>query len=500
MELGPVLVFCSQPNFVEAVSKSLQKRLFYANLRKESIPYYISIEHPTRSLRIAEQWLGGEHLVTRLLKDGIAIHHGDLPEALRKSIETDFRERKFGVIIATNTLAQGVNLPIRTVIIHSCRRYTSENNYERIPSRDYWNIAGRAGRAGEETEGTVIHIINAENEMDVNDVRYYLKQRSALDPIKSALFKFLNDLVNERLSETAIYDKLDSEVLALLVEEGVDNDVSNKIRAFLSETLANQQVIRYHKKLNPLTDAFVSTANAIMYKTDSKYWPVYSATGLSASSYEQIKMYIDENNEQLLALLKNCSQNTVYDLIDIVLEITLELKEMRPEKEFSGSYQELLRGWLSGANVYELATQLDTDTKPDDLAKFIEELFGYLLPWGIYGFIRIALSILHLDNNDISDYAKFLPSMVKFGLPSPATCWAMISGIPFRSNAIEVSSKYTTEVNDINYKNFLEWIAKMDYGPLSNDYNLKSPILEDVSKSLLKAGANPLTQERPQDD
>ena len=83
-----------------------------------------------------------------MLRSGIAIHHGQLPDAVRRGVESDFRARRYSVIVATNTLAQGVNLPIRTVIVHSSGRWLAdEARYERLSARDYWNIAGRAGRA-----------------------------------------------------------------------------------------------------------------------------------------------------------------------------------------------------------------------------------------------------------------------------------------------------------------------------------------------------------------
>ena len=154
--LGPVLVFCPQPNFAEAVGKALNRRLELQRL--VNLPVPAAFQTPsTRSAHAAKQWLGEEHLVTKLLSQGVAIHHGNLPDVVRRAVETDFRERRYPVMLATNTLAQGVNLPIRTVIIHSCWRHVGDR-MQRVPAKDYWNIAGRAGRAREETEGTIIHV------------------------------------------------------------------------------------------------------------------------------------------------------------------------------------------------------------------------------------------------------------------------------------------------------------------------------------------------------
>ncbi len=171
----------------------------------------------TRTSQLANEWLGPEHDTTKLLTQGIAVHYGNLPDAIRNAVEEDFRNRRFRVIVATNTLAQGVNLPIRTVVIHSCWRGNSAETMERIPARDYWNIAGRAGRATDETEGTLIHI--ATTERDEEDFEHYLSRRDNLEPIESALISLFQDLMDQRISETALQERLDPEILAVLAEE-----------------------------------------------------------------------------------------------------------------------------------------------------------------------------------------------------------------------------------------------------------------------------------------
>jgi replicative superfamily II helicase len=137
---------------------------------------------------------------------------------VRNAIEEDFRNRRLAVLAATTTLAQGVNLPVRTVIIHSVWRFDEDTEARiRLPARDYWNIAGRAGRAGEETEGTIIHIVSSPQDRD--DFAYYRSVRGDVEPVMSALYELLVDLIDERISSEDAAKKLDAELLALLVEE-----------------------------------------------------------------------------------------------------------------------------------------------------------------------------------------------------------------------------------------------------------------------------------------
>jgi len=98
---------------------------------------------------------GEEYLLTKIIDYSIVFHHGDLPQYTREVIEDYIREEKIKLVICTNTLAEGVNLPIRTIVIHTTRRDNRQNESD-INLRDLKNLFGRAGRAGKETKGLVI--------------------------------------------------------------------------------------------------------------------------------------------------------------------------------------------------------------------------------------------------------------------------------------------------------------------------------------------------------
>ena len=289
-ELGPVLVFCSQINFVEAVGNALLERIGLQRLSGLPIPQYFTRSFETRSNMAAKEWLGDDHLVTKLLSHNTSLHHGDLPETVKEAIEQDFRERRIRVVIATNTLAQGVNLPIRTIIVHSSSRYSDEG-LKRMSARDYWNMAGRAGRAGEETEGTVIHITMSNQ--DRADYQYYNMRREKLEPVQSALFQMLKDLADTRLSEEAkrlneeaASQKLDPEILALLCEEGKEMFSESTIDNLLEESLVKSQADRSGIKMTTLTQSILATADRIRLAVPSESRP--EGIQFNGIEYEQL--------------------------------------------------------------------------------------------------------------------------------------------------------------------------------------------------------------------
>ena len=154
VKTGPVLMFCAQTNFAESCAKALADRIELAELTGETAPdCFTRSRYP--SADIAAAWLGGDDPITKMLRVGVAVHHGRLPDAVRRAVEDDYRSGRIKVLAATTTLGQGVNLPVRTVLVHSVRRRDEDNNETRISARDYWNIAGRAGRAGFKTTASL---------------------------------------------------------------------------------------------------------------------------------------------------------------------------------------------------------------------------------------------------------------------------------------------------------------------------------------------------------
>ncbi|MDD3874195.1 MAG: ATP-dependent DNA helicase, partial [Methanosarcina sp.] len=80
------------------------------------------------------------------IRSGTAFHHAGLTTPLRELVEDGFRAGKIRLISSTPTLAAGLNLPARRVIIRSYRRYSSEDGMQPIPVLEYKQMAGRAGR------------------------------------------------------------------------------------------------------------------------------------------------------------------------------------------------------------------------------------------------------------------------------------------------------------------------------------------------------------------
>ncbi len=104
--------------------------------------------------------------LARLIRAGVSYHHAGLRYSERKLIEEGFRNTLIKVVCATPTLAAGINMPARVVIIREYRRYDRVEGYQPIPVLEYKQMAGRAGRPKYDTTGTAILISRNEGERD----------------------------------------------------------------------------------------------------------------------------------------------------------------------------------------------------------------------------------------------------------------------------------------------------------------------------------------------
>jgi helicase len=129
-----------------------------------------------RILATGERTRLGDVLAEQAL-NGVAFHHAGLPGVHRKIIEDAFKAGRLKILSATPTLAAGVNLPARTVIISSYERY--EAGYGRYPISvlEYKQFCGRAGRPKYDKYGEAILIAKTEDEQD-----YLLKNYALAEP------------------------------------------------------------------------------------------------------------------------------------------------------------------------------------------------------------------------------------------------------------------------------------------------------------------------------
>lgn len=147
---GGVGIFCGRKDTVNVVLR----RFIDLNNRNYDLTDFLKNSDRSEVEKIGNligQNLGYDSVEYISSQLGVFSHHSGIPMGIRIAIEYAFSKSKINNVVCTSTLAQGVNLPIKYLIISSVYQAG-----DAIKVRDFQNLIGRAGRAGKYTEGTII--------------------------------------------------------------------------------------------------------------------------------------------------------------------------------------------------------------------------------------------------------------------------------------------------------------------------------------------------------
>jgi helicase len=169
---GQALVFASTRKNSVTMAKKIAENTTYVLSR----PIKRMLEHEAEKvLTIGERTRLSESL-NELIRCGTAFHHAGLAGPHRRMIENLFRQGKIKVLTATPTLAFGVNLPARTVVIQDYRRWEPGYGYYPISVLEYKQMAGRAGRPKYDRTGEAVLVAKTADEADYLMDNYVLAQ------------------------------------------------------------------------------------------------------------------------------------------------------------------------------------------------------------------------------------------------------------------------------------------------------------------------------------
>ena len=352
----------------------------------------------------------------RTLQNGAAFHHAGLLPEERGIIEDGFRRGLIRVVCATTTLGAGVNTPAKNVIILSHQTWDRRS----IPSRDYKNMAGRAGRIRAKDEfGRSILFGENEKEMEmlwreyvaapVEPVRSQIPGRRRLDCSILGLFASGVCSTVEELTfflkmtffgYKKEFDIVIGKEISKLIENGFIEEENGNITVtelgrrcaeelllpdtilLFYETLKNfEDRIKQTKDLNSLVEGFIhlcccSRDASLLFKPTSD------------AEIEELRAIWKVNRESFLCELKDES---------------LFLQSLRTTR--------MLMRWIDGLSLGELAAYA-----PHGIIKRTAENIS----WVLKGLARVAEKPLLNFSDEFYEFMETLAGRVYYGVPSDA--------------------------------------------------------------------------------
>uniref|UniRef100_A0A1I8FHD9 Helicase ATP-binding domain-containing protein n=1 Tax=Macrostomum lignano TaxID=282301 RepID=A0A1I8FHD9_9PLAT len=156
--LEPVIVFSFSKKECEIYALQMAKLDF--NTAQEKALVEEVFNNATGGLSEEDRKLPQVESVLPLLRKGIGIHHGGLLPLLKETIEILFHEGLIKCLFATETFAMGLNMPARTVLFTSARKFGGQELPLDQQRQSTSRCPGRAGRRGLDDQGTVILMVD----------------------------------------------------------------------------------------------------------------------------------------------------------------------------------------------------------------------------------------------------------------------------------------------------------------------------------------------------
>ncbi len=127
-----------------------------------------------------------------LIEQGIAYHHAGMLPTLKEVIERLFTSKLIKLIFTTETFALGINMPARTVVFDELEKFYG-TGFKTLTTRDFFQMAGRAGRRGMDPEGFVYSRIHP-SDISFPEVERVIYGRP--EPVRSQLNTAYATLLN----------------------------------------------------------------------------------------------------------------------------------------------------------------------------------------------------------------------------------------------------------------------------------------------------------------
>ena len=415
---------------------------------------YSNAEEVAPVTQYVEEEYGADWAGSKALRVGSVLHHGDIPQETREVLEGLLRSRHVRLAICTSTLAEGVNLPIRTLVLYSVQRRSRSGRPENLLARDIKNLVGRAGRAGATTKGLVIC---------ANPVQWTLVEPAAKqlpgEAVTGALRALIEQLVrrlargdvtlsNEVLEASpvvhALIDGVDATIIDLAAEEVGEDELVRLARQVSDDTFAARQAT-HEASREFLRNVFQFRARRIIEIRTSGRLEWIRETGA------RVRM-LDSVESGLLPLRDSWDDITdpiEPELVDLMLEWAwkqqdlrqavheaFRLKEGVEPESVRPQFNDVVTLWLKGERFVTISESVNLSI--DDLLGVHTRAVAFILQTLAEQATALLARLVESYGGELADAVRQFPEHLRFGVPTEGARVLASHGLRHRRAAIEL--------------------------------------------------------------
>ncbi len=407
--------------------------------------------------------LGNEFSLIPLLDKRIGVHHSGLPDEVKYLMEWLMEKELLKVLVATTTIAQGINFPVSTILMASyAYPWTTE-----MPVRDFWNLVGRSGRTEQSTLGVVgIAIGEKENNKarELNKLKTFISKSS--EQLASRLVYMVEETIKigEEFDLASQFYKPDwSQFLQYITHmyNQCDelNEFTAKAETFLRRTYGYNYISNDKKKI--LIDAVKKYASKL--NSNKGLAKLSDSTGFS---FETINNTVMEVKKLGLGMQSWNSSNlfskggSLKNLMGVMLSIPEINKTLKDAMEKGGksldrdTLANMTNDWVAGEEIASIASKYFNDNDANvTLSTCCNAIYSKLInsaTWGLSSLQKMPNSGLDFDKLSEEDIVKLrnIPAMIYYGVNTDDAILMRINNIP-RSIAPEMGRRFKAKKSNI---------------------------------------------------
>ncbi len=451
LRLGAVALFCANKRGNQG-AEGIAEELLDQLSNQLPLPQPIEFVQDRQLLANAVEYLTGEYgsdwLGTRTLGAGAALHHGDIPQESREVIEGLVREGAIRLAICTSTLAEGVNLPIRTIVLYSVKRRDGDGAAKNLLSRDIKNLVGRAGRAGASTKGLVIcanadqweliePVANQEPGEDVRGALYVL-----LTTLRERLALTGLSLTNSDMEATpflhSVIDGIDSTLVDLAAEEIGEEELVEIATELSTRTFAAQQASAEPQYQRLIRDVFVLRARRIFGIQAKGRLSWVRETGARARLIDSVENSLQPMRDRWDDIASPIDPQFIKTLLTWVWlqpNATEDLAEV-----FEGNVPEpdtlfeLVMGWVKGSPLVAIAAA--TRLPIGRMLFFHSRVLSFTVQVIVEQGLALLRKLVEAAGGEVSQAVVEFAEHLRFGVPNAASRHLASGGVRHRRAAV----------------------------------------------------------------
>ncbi|WP_417751756.1 DEAD/DEAH box helicase [Senegalimassilia faecalis] len=325
----------------------------------------------------------------RLLGCGVGVHHAGMLPRYRLLVEKLAQQGLLPVICGTDTLGVGINVPIHTVVLTQLTKFDGRK-MRRLRSREFHQIAGRAGRSGFDTEGVVIaeapehEIENHKAEVKAAGDPKKLKKIKKKRPPENFVnwnedtFKKLVDSVPEQLTPRM---RITHSMVLAEVEQG--GNARARVDQLIDDSLQpDEEKVKLHVRADEVLQTLID-AGVVVHDVDENGQDAYSVT-MDLPEDFALDQPLSPFLLAALELLDPESPEYAFDLVSMV-EATLEdPRQVLRAQERKARDAAMAEMKMDGVDYDERLERIAEVTYPKPLEDLLDAAFGKYcdaVPW-----------------------------------------------------------------------------------------------------------------------